>query len=270
MYSNEAHLVSDNSGSSEVPFHLSPSQASLEDDVSMDSTHTGELTDTLIMARDKQLISKALDAMARVQSLNGSDISVPSDDQNYDFEGPILLEQHVAFNLQNPGPVPPYLNIHYICESGSRLLFLSIHWARNIPAFQYLSGDVQISLLKKCWAELFTLGLAQCSQSLSLPTILSALISHLHTLIAQDKMTANKVKQVTDHIVKLQDYVTTMNQLNVDEHEFAYLRVISLFSVDQSDVVLRKQLEKLQEKAFQALRTYVHDHFPNDTDRFPR
>ncbi|VEN55554.1 unnamed protein product [Callosobruchus maculatus] len=261
-----------NNTTSELPYHLSPSHASIEDDVSMDSTNTGtELSDAISTARDKQLISKALDTMARVQCLNGTDLSVlASEEKCFDYEGPILQEQHIVFNLQIPGPVPPYLNIHYICESGSRLLFLSVHWAKNIPAFQYLSSETQISLLRSCWPELFTLGLAQCSQSLSLSTILSALISHLHASIAQDKMPANKVKQVTDHIVKLQDYVTSMNRLQVSEHEYAYLKLITLFSADQPDIMLRKQLEMFQEKSFQALRTHVTGNTAEDSDRFPR
>ncbi|KAK9718859.1 Ligand-binding domain of nuclear hormone receptor [Popillia japonica] len=235
----------------EFPYHMSPTQLSFEDDASMDSTNT--------------------DSMARIQCLNGSDLSALStDDKYFDYDGPILQDQHIAFNLQTPGPVPPYLNTHFICESGSRLLFLSIHWARNIPAFQYLSSDVQIMLLKSCWAELFALGLAQCSQSLSLSTILAALISHIHASIAQEKMPAAKVKQVTDHIVKLQDFVTTMNRLHVDEHEYAYLKLITLFSTDQPGLLIRKQVEKMQEKSFQALRTYTNQSFPDDTDRFPR
>ncbi|XP_030756015.1 nuclear receptor subfamily 2 group C member 1-A-like [Sitophilus oryzae] len=252
-------------------FHLSPSQNSIDDEVSMDSTNTGnELSDALNVAREKQLISKALDTMARLQCLNGTDIKTLSrDEKSYDYEGPILQEQHVTFNLQTPGPVPPYLHIHYICESGSRLLVLSIHWAKNIPAFQYLSTDIQVSLLRGCWAELFTLGLAQCSQSLSLSTILSALISHLHASIAQDKMAASKVKQLTDHIVKLQDFVNSMNRLHVDEEEYAYLKAITLFSVDQLDVLLRKPVEKLQEKSFQALKNYISSS-SGDADRFAR
>ncbi|KAJ8986299.1 hypothetical protein NQ317_010011 [Molorchus minor] len=259
-------------GIADLPYHLSPSQVSIEDDISMDSTNTGtELSDALSMARDKQLISKALDTMARVQCLNGTDLSsLPGDENCYDYEGPILQEPNFIFNLQIPGPVPPYLNIHYICESGSRLLFLSIHWAKNIPAFQYLSSETQVALLRGCWSELFTLGLAQCSQLLSLSTILSALISHLHASIAQDKMSASKVKQVTDHIVKLQDYVTSMNRLHVNEHEYAYLKAITLFSADQPDIMLRKQIEKLQEKSFQGLRSYVTNCFPDDNDRFPK
>ncbi|CAH0561881.1 unnamed protein product [Brassicogethes aeneus] len=261
-----------NSNTTDVPYHLSPTQISIEDDVSMDSTNTGtELIDALAVARDKQLISKALDTMARVQSLNGADLAtLPTEERAFEYDGPILQEQHVPFNLQIPGPVPPYLNIHYICESGSRLLFLSVHWAKNIPAFQILSSESQIALLRGCWSELFTLGLAQCSHSLSLSTILSALISHLHASIAQDKMSPNKVKQVTDHIVKLQDYVNIMSRLHIDDKEYAYLKAIALFSVELPDVVLRKQLERFQEKSFQSLRNYVNVNSPDDSDRFPR
>lgn len=135
---------------------------------------------------------------------------------------------------------------------------------------KYCSFDTQVTLLRGCWAELFALGLAQCSQSLSLSTILSALISHLHASIAQDKISALKVKQVTDHIVKLQDYVNAMNHLHVDEHEYAYLKAITLFSADQQGLLLRKQIERCQEKSFQALRSYIHRSFPDDSDRFPR
>jgi Ligand-binding domain of nuclear hormone receptor len=66
---------------------------------------------------------------------NGSDSGT---DELAEMEGPIITEQQVAFNLQVPNQIPPYFNNHFICESASRLLFLSVHWARNIPAFQML------------------------------------------------------------------------------------------------------------------------------------
>lgn len=61
-----------------------------------------------------------------------------------------------------------------------------------------------------------------------------------------------------------------MSRLHVDEHEYAYLKVISLFSSDLPGLIFKKQVERYQEKSFQALRTYVHRSFPDDTDRFPR
>uniref|UniRef100_A0A4W2ER05 Nuclear receptor subfamily 2 group C member 1 n=1 Tax=Bos indicus x Bos taurus TaxID=30522 RepID=A0A4W2ER05_BOBOX len=53
-------------------------------------------------------------------------------------EGPLLSDSHVAFRLTMPSPMPEYLNVHYIGESASRLLFLSMHWALSIPSFQAL------------------------------------------------------------------------------------------------------------------------------------
>jgi hypothetical protein len=44
------------------------------------------------------------------------------------------------------------------------------------------------------------------------------------------------VLQVTDHICRLQEYVNGMARLQVDEHEYAYLKAITLFSVGESKV----------------------------------
>lgn len=35
---------------------------------------------------------------------------------------------------------------------------------------------------------------------------------------------------MTEHVLQLQDYVNTMAKLQVDEHEYAYLKAIALFS----------------------------------------
>lgn len=77
-----------------------------------------------------------------LQNLNGNEgfgLNVEYENEGvFELEGVLLLEQHIPFNLQTPSPMPAYLNVHYICESASRLLFLSVHWARSIPAFQLL------------------------------------------------------------------------------------------------------------------------------------
>ncbi|KAM4035760.1 nuclear receptor subfamily 2 group C member 1 isoform 2-T2 [Anomaloglossus baeobatrachus] len=99
-----------------------------------------------------------------------------------EMEGPLLSDSHITFKLTMPSPMPEYLNVHYICESASRLLFLSIHWARSIPSFHALGQEVSISLVKACWNELFSLGLAQCSQVMNVSTILTAFVNHLHGL----------------------------------------------------------------------------------------
>ncbi|PIO32479.1 hypothetical protein AB205_0150740, partial [Aquarana catesbeiana] len=75
----------------------------------------------------------------------GGNIHVISRDQAtpiLEVEGPLLSDTHVTFKLTMPSPMPEYLNVHYICESASRLLFLSMHWARSIPAFQALGNSL--------------------------------------------------------------------------------------------------------------------------------
>ncbi|XP_016429912.1 nuclear receptor subfamily 2 group C member 2-like isoform X1 [Sinocyclocheilus rhinocerous] len=92
-----------------------------------------------------------------------------------------------------PSPMPEYLNVHYICESASRLLFLSMHWARSIPAFLALGQECNTALVRACWNELFILGLAQCAQIMSLSTILAAIVNHLQSSI-QDGMAQLNIK----------------------------------------------------------------------------
>lgn len=53
-------------------------------------------------------------------------------------DGPMLPERDIVFNLQAPAYVPNYLNMHYVCETGSRILLLSICWFKKFHAFNLL------------------------------------------------------------------------------------------------------------------------------------
>lgn len=179
----------------------------------------------------------------------------------FELEGTLLNEAHYQFNLTPPSTgTSTFLSLQYICESASRLLFLSVHWAQSVQAFQLLSIDVQTSLIRGCWCQLFVLGLAQCSQVMSLATILSAIVTHLQTTLQQDKLSVQRVKQVTDHICKLQDFVNSIQRLEIDDREYAYLKAIVLFSPENlaiSQLLCCRQIEKFQEKAVTELRNYV-------------
>ncbi|KAJ6656387.1 hypothetical protein lerEdw1_003890 [Lerista edwardsae] len=187
-----------------------------------------------------------------------------------EIEGPLLSDAHVAFRLTMPSPMPEYLNVHYICESASRLLFLSMHWARSIPSFQALGQDNSISLVKACWNELFTLGLAQCSQVMNVATILTAFVNHLHSSLQQDKLSAERGKLVMEHIFKLQEFCNSMVKLCLDGYEYAYLKAIVLFSPDHPGLENVVQIEKFQEKAYMEFQDYVTKVYPDDTYRLSR
>ncbi|KAJ8393389.1 hypothetical protein AAFF_G00061110 [Aldrovandia affinis] len=187
-----------------------------------------------------------------------------------ELEGPLLSDSHVPFKLMMPLPMPDYLNVNYICESASRLLFLSMHWARSIPAFQTLGQDSDINLMKACWNELFALGLAQCSNVMNVATILAAIINHLQNSLQEEKLSAERVKLVMEHIWRMQEFCNSMSKLAPDSYEYAYLKAIVLFSPDHLGIDNTLQIERFQEKAYMELQDYVTRTYPEDTYRLSK
>jgi hypothetical protein len=49
-------------------------------------------------------------------------------------DGPVLTPERANFELPVPLPMPPVLNMQYICETASRLLFLSVHWLKSVKS----------------------------------------------------------------------------------------------------------------------------------------
>ncbi len=93
----------------------------------------------VLAAREKSLISRAMDTVARTVSEGGdADGSAEHEEETFEVEGRLIDRGLTRFQLATPSPMPAYLNVHFICETASRLLFLSIHWVRSIPAFSML------------------------------------------------------------------------------------------------------------------------------------
>ncbi|MGH0160637.1 UNVERIFIED_CONTAM: hypothetical protein FKN15_039578 [Acipenser sinensis] len=267
-----AHL-SKSKISSDSNADLSTMETLSNGDSSMTEIQQGEQS-TSEITRAFDTLAKALDPAEHLPAEPvESNMQLVSGDQSgsiIEIEGPILSDVHVAFKLTMPSPMPEYLNVHYICESASRLLFLSMHWARSIPAFQALGQDNEITLVKACWNELFALGLAQCSQVMNVGTILTAIINHLQNSLQQDKLSAERVKLVMEHIWKMQEFCNSMANLCLDSYEYAYLKAIVLFSPDHPGVDNTLQIEKFQEKAYMELQEYVTRTYPEDTYRLSR
>ncbi|XP_068453982.1 nuclear receptor subfamily 2 group C member 2 isoform X2 [Clinocottus analis] len=260
------------------------SLANLSDSL-RENLNNGDTSDIQHEEQSASEITRAFDTLAKVfnppeQSLadkphcvSGTTIQLIGRDQEtpiIEVEGPLLTDSHVAFKLTMPSPMPEYLNVHYICESASRLLFLSMHWARSIPAFSALGQEANTSLVRACWNELFTLGLAQCAHEMNLSTILAAIINHLQSSIQDDKLSGERVKQVMEHIWKFQEFCNSMTRLETDSYEYAYLKAVVLFSPDHPGVDSSGQIEKFQEKALMELQDYVQKTYPEDTYRLTR
>ncbi|XP_070611950.1 nuclear receptor subfamily 2 group C member 1 isoform X5 [Erythrolamprus reginae] len=268
---NKSKDVSQNSDDLSMIENLSNGDASLSE-LQQDEHASADVTrafDTLAKALNPGESSSCPSSAESVEAsahLAGEEASM----NIVEIEGPLLTDAHVSFRLTMPSPMPEYLNVHYICESASRLLFLSMHWARSIPSFQALGQDNSISLVKACWNELFTLGLAQCSQVMNVATILTAFVNHLHNSLQQDKLSADRGKLVMEHIFKLQEFCNSMVKLCLDGYEYAYLKAIVLFSPDHPGLENVVQIEKFQEKAYMEFQDYVMKVYPEDTYRLSR
>ncbi|XP_045911501.1 nuclear receptor subfamily 2 group C member 2 [Micropterus dolomieu] len=264
------------------------SLANLSDSLK-ENLNNGDTSDSQHEEQSASEITRAFDTLAKVfnppevgvrqsladksQCIGGTTIQLIGRDQEtpiIEVEGPLLTDSHVGFKLTMPSPMPEYLNVHYICESASRLLFLSMHWARSIPAFSALGQEANTSLVRACWNELFTLGLAQCAHVMNLSTILTAIINHLQSSIQDDKLSGDRVKQVMEHIWKFQEFCNSMTRLDIDNYEYAYLKAIVLFSPDHPSVDSGGQIEKFQEKALMELQDYVQKTYTDDTYRLTR
>ena len=188
---------------------------------------------------ERTLLSKAINVMmARVR--RQEDSSSDTDDEMVSSlkDSDILGENQLRFDLSVPSPLVDAPTIHFVCETASRLLFQTLHWTKSIQAFNLLKYDTQIGLVRSSWADLFVLGLAQIAGQVSIPSILSLIVSHQQSRLARDNQPIN-VKEVTACICKIHEYVQTLVKLGIDEKEFAYLRAIALFGAgEQSRVVV--------------------------------
>uniref|UniRef100_A0A8C6PM43 Nuclear receptor subfamily 2, group C, member 2 n=1 Tax=Nothobranchius furzeri TaxID=105023 RepID=A0A8C6PM43_NOTFU len=205
------------------------SLASLNDSLK-ENLNSGDTSDSQQEEQSANEITRAFDTLAKVfnppeegveqglaersQCVSATTIQLIGQDQEtpiIEVEGPLLTDSHVGFKLTMPSPMPEYLNVHYICESASRLLFLSMHWARSIPAFSALGQEANTSLVRACWNELFTLGLAQCAHVMNLSTILAAIINHLQSSFQDDHPGVDSSGQIEKFqekaLMELQDYV---------------------------------------------------------------
>uniref|UniRef100_A0A182RDR4 Nuclear receptor domain-containing protein n=1 Tax=Anopheles funestus TaxID=62324 RepID=A0A182RDR4_ANOFN len=238
--------------------------------LAMDTSETGSL--------DKSLLCSSLEFIQNMEqelnsSLNNhfgikSELNSSSDEVciEFDYGGigrgeSILTESCVAFDIQVPNVLPNYLSVHYVCETGSRLLFATVNWMKKNHVFQMLSDGFQGELVRQVWPELFMIGLAQSSGQLSFNTIMLALIQYMKTVILNKKYSVDVINYLKKYILLIQEFVNDLQKMNLTDQEYAYLRLLSIFNPDNAlqDKEKNQHLVKLQEHILVEFREYYRD-----------
>jgi len=149
-----------------------------------------------------------------------------------------------------------------VCESAARLLFMSIKWAKSVPAFSTLSLQDQLMLLEDAWRELFVLGIAQWAIPVDANTLLA--VSGMNG----DNTDSQKLNKIISEIQALQEVVARFRQLRLDATEFACLKCIVTFKAvpTHSGSELRSfrnaaAIAALQDEAQLTLNSYIHTRF---------
>ncbi|XP_064541111.1 nuclear hormone receptor HR78 isoform X3 [Drosophila montana] len=168
-------------------------------------------------------------------------------------------EAQCAFHVQPPALVHSYLNMHYVCETGARIIFLTVHTLRKVPAFELLDAHTQMKLLRGAWPALLAVALAQCQRQLAVPTIIGQLVQSVRQVADIDKIEPQKIAKLAQITRTLHDFVQELQTQDVTDLEFGLLRLVLLFNPlmlqqNRRERSLRAYIKRVQLYALSTLR----------------
>lgn len=138
-----------------------------------------------------------------------------------------------------------------------------VDFAKQLPGFLELTREDQIALLKTSTIEIMLLETSRRYNS----TIDS--ITFLKDF-SYNKEDFAKAGLQLEFINPIFEFSKGMNDLHLDEEEYALLIAINIFSADRPNVQDHDLVERLQQPYVDALRSYIMIKRPNDHLMFPR
>ncbi|XP_041067670.1 nuclear receptor subfamily 0 group B member 1 [Carcharodon carcharias] len=160
---------------------------------------------------------------------------------------------------------------HTSCAAASVVLAKTLTFVKNVPCFQALPWDDQLTLVRRCWAPLLVLGLAQ--DKVDFETMETSEPSILHTILTNGPP---NIQEETGHqhlpsaaeIQTIQRFLVKCWSLDISPKEYAYLKGILLFNPELPGLHCVGYIQSLQQEARQALNEYVKTIYTQDQTRF--
>ncbi|XP_076016962.1 nuclear receptor subfamily 0 group B member 2a [Genypterus blacodes] len=157
-----------------------------------------------------------------------------------------------------------------ICKEASAVLVKTIHFMKNLPAFNQLPPNDMFLLLKSCWAPLFILGLAQEGVTFEVTDSPADSLLKKILLNQQGSSEGEREQPTMAGVSKLKSCLKKFWSLDLSPKEFAYLKGTTIFNPDVPDLKASLFVEGLQQEAQHALREVVQLLHPRDEERFAR
>ncbi|KAF1387700.1 hypothetical protein PFLUV_G00082690 [Perca fluviatilis] len=157
-----------------------------------------------------------------------------------------------------------------ICKETSAVLVKTVHFMKNLPAFNQMPSNDQFALLKSCWAPLFILGLAQEHVDFEvMDTPADSMLKKI-LLNRQQSPEMEREQPTMAGASKLKSCLKKFWSLDLSPKEYAYLKGTTLFNPDVPDLKAALFVEGLQQEAQHALSEVVQLLHPGHQERFAR
>uniref|UniRef100_A0A3Q1JHS5 NR LBD domain-containing protein n=2 Tax=Anabas testudineus TaxID=64144 RepID=A0A3Q1JHS5_ANATE len=155
-----------------------------------------------------------------------------------------------------------------ICKEATAVLVKTVHFMKNLPAFNQLPLNDQFLLLKNCWAPLFILGLAQEHVDFEVTDSPADSMLKKILLTGQESTEMEREQPTMAGVSKLGSCLKKFWTLDLSPKEYAYLKGTTIFNPDVPDLKAALFVEGLQQEAQHALREVVRLLHPGDQERF--
>ncbi|CAD6197510.1 unnamed protein product [Caenorhabditis auriculariae] len=172
-----------------------------------------------------------------------------------DESGPIFNAERSRFEVPIPVSPPSQFNIQYICETASRLLFLSVHWIKDVR--MSLRSTSLEAVMKNKWCDIFVLGLMQSADSIRLVSMLEAMNSHLAACVDMGQLNAEKFEKVSEQMQRLIQLARMFDQKSLTSVEYAYLKLISFTCEDLPTSTSTPEMQQVNVTACQELYDHI-------------
>ncbi|KAK7146806.1 hypothetical protein R3I94_009596 [Phoxinus phoxinus] len=156
------------------------------------------------------------------------------------------------------------------CQVASDVLVKTMHFMKNLPAFQQLPPKDQLSLLQNGWAPLFILGLAQDRVRFEVDDIPAPSMLERILLNNQEMMNCDQEQPTMAGVQTLNACLVKFWSLDLSPKEYAYLKGTVIFNPDVPGLKASLFIEGLQYEAQHALKEVLVPLHPEDKGRFAR
>lgn len=147
-----------------------------------------------------------------------------------------------------------------VCESTKEQLVVLVEWAKCIPSFLELNIEDQVALLRAHAGEHLLLGLSR--RSMHLKDILLLGNDHVIRRHSHEAEISYVGVRIMDELVSV------MSQVNIDDQEFACLRAIVFFDPSVKGLKEPQRIKSLRYQVQTALEDYINDNQYDARGRF--